>query len=58
MNEWIDIDFAVPPDHRLILIHTLYERSNSSGKTTKTNSIWVGRMIRFKNGKIKWQSQG
>ncbi len=55
MSEWINIDFAIPPDNRKVLVCTLYSWKIGIGEIRETKNIYIARMKRFKNGKVKWQ---
>lgn len=55
MNEWISVDFAVPPDSRKVIICTLLTWKMASGEIRESKNIYIAKMKRFKNGKVKWQ---
>jgi Protein of unknown function (DUF551) len=55
MNEWISVDFAVPPDSRKVLVSTLNTWKMGNGEIRERKNIYIAEMKRFKNGKVKWR---
>lgn len=53
--EWINVDFAVPPDTRKVLVCTLHTWQMGNREIRERKNIYIAIMKRFKNGKVKWQ---
>lgn len=54
MNEWIDVNFAVPPDRRKVLTLEITRYGEKLEKVIYIYKLY--RRIVFKNGKIKWEN--
>lgn len=55
--EWINVDFAVPPDQRNVLVRTFYQwvSEYDLNKKRSHTEIYIASRIAFKNGNIKWR---